>query len=178
MAAAGAAGSALDRIMTRYGDPKAGCLADEMNTTIQDVGGDLCSPLCHPSATPACPSGVPAGVSATPQCELTREDGGNGCVLVCSPTTDLASLRAGDAQCGLASCQPIQGVGVHLRRAAADAAAPHTVRGVRRDGVLRRRIQDAGLFGQVLVLLSVYVVRQHCDVVALHDRGQHHQFSS
>eukprot|EP00035_Acanthoeca_spectabilis_P006373 m.123738 g.123738 ORF g.123738 m.123738 type:complete len:504 (+) comp13471_c0_seq1:171-1682(+) len=97
---------------SHYGDPKSGCLADERNVTIDGVAGDLCAPICHPNATVPCPTDVPPGVTAKPACELTFKDGGKGCVLVCAPMVDAALLRAGDAQCGAGSCQPIQGVGV------------------------------------------------------------------
>lgn len=98
---------------THYGDPRKGCLDDERNVTITGVPGEICSPACHPKLQPACPTDVPSGVTAKPQCELTYSTGGKGCVLVCSAaSTSLAALRAGDAQCGGATCQPIQGVGV------------------------------------------------------------------
>ena len=95
-----------------YGDPSMGCLADERNVTITGLAGDLCAPICKPKATKPCPTDVPPGVSATPRCELTFQDKVKGCVLTCSPSTEEALLRAGDAQCGTGSCQPIQGVGV------------------------------------------------------------------
>merc|ERR1711998_639355 len=38
--------------------------------------------------------------------------GDKKCTLICSPSTDEASLRAGDAMCGKATCQPIQGTGI------------------------------------------------------------------
>ena len=97
---------------SHYGDPKTGCLPDERNVSIDGVAGDVCAPVCHPNATVPCPTDVPAGVTAKPACELKFQNGGQGCVLVCSPSVDAASVRAGDAQCGTGSCQPIQGVGV------------------------------------------------------------------
>ena len=90
---------------SHYGDPKMGCMPDERNVTVNGVAGDLCAPLCHPNATPACPTDVPTGVTAIPQCELTFKDSVKGCILVCSPSVDKASLRLGDAQCGAGSCQ-------------------------------------------------------------------------
>lgn len=95
-----------------YGDPKGGCLADERNITVQGLPGDLCSPLCAPSAKVPCPLDVPEGVTAQPRCDITYEDQGKGCCLTCAPTSDKTALRAGDAQCGAGSCQPIQGLGV------------------------------------------------------------------
>lgn len=95
-----------------YGDPKGGCLPDEHNITVEGIGGDLCSPKCSPKSKTPCPTDVPSGVTAQPHCEITYQDKTKGCCLICSPSTDVASLRAGDAQCGAGSCQPIQGVGV------------------------------------------------------------------
>merc|ERR1719272_1981421 len=79
---------------THYGDPKAGCLTDEQNITLQGrgnpwvVAGDFCSPKCQlpdPSEPVyKCPSDIPTGVTAKPQC---AQIGGRQlppfCALVC-----------------------------------------------------------------------------------------------
>merc|ERR1711924_515936 len=73
------------------------------------LSGSFCSPDC---ASAACPTDVPSGVTAKPQCALQSTTGDKKCALICSPSTDEASLRAGDAMCGKATCQPIQGTGI------------------------------------------------------------------
>merc|ERR1712195_342026 len=60
----------------------------------------------------ACPTDLPAGVTAAPQCAIKSSTGDKMCALICSATTDYFSLRAGDAMCGKATCQPIQGTGI------------------------------------------------------------------
>ena len=106
-----------------YGDPASGCLPDERNATVDGMPGDLCAPMCTPNSTSPCPSDVPTGVTAVPQCELTFDDKAQGCCLVCSPSTEVAALRAGDAQCGAGSCQ--RGVSRHtIGGAAASSLAP------------------------------------------------------
>merc|ERR1711871_1409189 len=98
---------------THYGDPYIeACKSDEVNITITNVTGAFCSPKCTLGIF--CASDVPAGVTAKPQCALQSSSGGaKYCALICSPTTDEASLRAGDAQCSAnGSCKPISGVGV------------------------------------------------------------------
>merc|ERR1719421_1701757 len=94
---------------THYGNPADGCEADEQAVRVQGLSGTFCSPDC---ASAACPTDVPSGVTAKPQCALQSTTGDKKCALICSPSTDEASLRAGDAQCGKATCQPIQGVGI------------------------------------------------------------------
>merc|ERR1719421_1476900 len=94
---------------THYGNPADGCEPDEQAVKVQGLAGTFCSPDC---ASAACPTDVPAGVTAAPQCALKSTTGDKKCALICSPSTDEASLRAGDAQCGKATCQPIQGVGI------------------------------------------------------------------
>jgi len=94
---------------THYGDPTKGCEADEQAVQVQGVTGAFCSPDCTSSA---CPTDVPSGVTAAPQCALKSTTGAKKCALICSATTDEASLRAGDAMCGEATCQPIQGTGI------------------------------------------------------------------
>ena len=79
---------------------------------ITGVKGSFCAPDCTPPA--ACPTDVPAGVTAKPQCALKASTGTDQkCALVCSPATDEASLRAGDAACGAgASCKSISSTGI------------------------------------------------------------------
>merc|ERR1711907_262661 len=86
---------------THYEDPKPnGCLSDEVAIQIQGIKGDFCTPKCTGIFKTKCPTDVPSGVTATPRCAL-----------MCSPSTDEKSLRAGDAQCGTGACKPIQGLG-------------------------------------------------------------------
>eukprot|EP00501_MAST-03F_sp_TOSAG23-6_P001132 GSMAST32.ASY1.ANO1.1175.1 assembled CDS len=94
-----------------YEDPMPnGCQAGEKALRIQGVTGDMCAPSCS-SAT--CPTDTPSGVTATPTCALSAPGGSKYCALICSPSVDESSLRAGDAQCGVnASCKAISGVGV------------------------------------------------------------------
>merc|ERR1719199_957714 len=94
---------------SHYGDPASGFMSDEEAVQVKGVPGDFCSPDCK---SQACPTDVPSGVTAHPQCALKTTTGDKRCALLCSPSTDEASLRAGDAQCGSATCQPIQGVGL------------------------------------------------------------------
>merc|ERR1719453_1392036 len=94
---------------THYGDPATGCMSDEQAVRVNGVKGDFCSPDCK---SQACPTDVPDGVTAQPQCVLKTTTGDKRCALLCSPSTDEASLRLGDAQCGTGTCQPIQGVGL------------------------------------------------------------------
>merc|ERR1712166_1683811 len=94
---------------THYGDPAVGCEADEQAVQVQGLAGKFCSPDC---ASAACPTDVPAGVTAAPQCALKTSASEKRCALICSASTDLKSLRAGDAVCGNATCQSIQGTGI------------------------------------------------------------------
>ncbi|GAB5368550.1 hypothetical protein AAMO2058_001329000 [Amorphochlora amoebiformis] len=88
---------------THYGDPKTGCMSDEVAVQIQGIKGDFCSPKC--SFVKSCPTDVPSGVTATPQCALQSTTGDQYCALLCT--------SADDAQCGSnASCKPIQGLGI------------------------------------------------------------------
>merc|ERR1712086_122407 len=98
---------------THYGDPyEHACESDEVNITITGIGGAFCSPKCTLGVF--CAKDVPTGVTAKPQCALQSSSGGaKYCALICSPTTDEASLRAGDAQCSAnGSCKAISGTGV------------------------------------------------------------------
>jgi len=98
---------------SHYEDPKPnGCQSDEQAIQIQGVKGDFCTPKCTGILKTKCPTDVPAGVTAKPQCALKDTSGNKYCALLCSPSTDEASLRAGDAQCGKATCKAIQGVGL------------------------------------------------------------------
>jgi len=85
---------------THYGDPKEGCLSDELEITIQGITGDFCSPMC--SNTKECPVDVPSGVTSEPQCALTDASDPNKkyCALICSPTLPILDQKAADAQCG------------------------------------------------------------------------------
>merc|ERR1711988_127304 len=94
---------------THYGNPADGCMPDEQSVKVQGITGDFCSPDC---ASASCPTDVPSGVTARPQCALQSTTGDKKCALICSPSTDEESLRAGDAMCGEATCQPIQGLGI------------------------------------------------------------------
>merc|ERR1711881_275451 len=98
---------------THYEDPKPnGCQSDEVSIQIQGIKGDFCAPGC--SLFKPCPKDLPSGVTAKPQCVLQDASTKKKyCALICSPSTDEASLRAGDAACGQnASCKSIQGTGV------------------------------------------------------------------
>ena len=98
---------------THYGDPFDGpCMSGEVNVTVTGVAGSFCSPECKLGIF--CPKDVPAGVTAKPQCALQdQKTQSKYCALICSPSTDELSLRAGDAQCGAkASCKAISGVGL------------------------------------------------------------------
>jgi len=95
-----------------YEDPNTtgSCQAGEEAVQIQGIKGKMCSPKC--SSTGACPTDVPKGVTAKPTCAL-QGMGGKFCALICSPSTDERSLRAGDAMCGAnASCKAISGTGI------------------------------------------------------------------
>mmetsp|Transcript_30757 Transcript_30757/g.53962 ORF Transcript_30757/g.53962 Transcript_30757/m.53962 type:complete len:131 (-) Transcript_30757:118-510(-) len=89
---------------THYGDPKAGCMSDEVAVQIQGLSGDFCTPQC--SLFKACPADVPAGVTAKPMCALQSSSGGKFCALICTPA-NAANV------CGPnASCKSISGVGI------------------------------------------------------------------
>ena len=84
--------------------------ARKLEVSIQGVPGAVCTPVC---TSGKCPTDVPSGVTATPTCALQdASSGAKYCALICSPSVDLKSLRAGDAQCGGATCQPISGTGI------------------------------------------------------------------
>lgn len=98
---------------THYGDPAGGCQSDEQAVQVTGVTGDFCSPACTGILKSTCPSDVPDGTTATPQCALQDSaSGAKYCALICSPSTEFKMLRAGDAQCGTGTCQPISGVGL------------------------------------------------------------------
>merc|ERR1712070_1340603 len=51
---------------SHYADPfKSACESDEVNITIQDVSGAVCSPACTGLFKMHCPSDVPSGIVAT-----------------------------------------------------------------------------------------------------------------
>lgn len=98
---------------THYGDPKDGCLSDEVEVTIQGVSGDFCTPKC--SLFKPCPTDKPDGVTAEAQCAL--KDSGSGksfCALICSPSLPILDQKAADEQCGEnATCKDVQmGIGI------------------------------------------------------------------
>jgi len=98
---------------THYGDPKNGCLSDEMEVTIQGVAGDFCTPKC--GFFKHCPTDVPTGVTAQPQCALQDSSTHTkACALICSPTLPILDQKVADSQCGTnASCKSVQmGVGI------------------------------------------------------------------
>ncbi len=51
---------------THYEKPP--CRSDEVDASIQGMGGEVCAPECDASGT--CPTDKPAGTKATPQCML------------------------------------------------------------------------------------------------------------
>ena len=76
------------------------------------VPGAVCAPSC---TSAPCPTDVPDGVLAFPTCALQNPSNGDKyCALICSPSQNV--LRGGkmvnDAQCGGATCQPVQGTGI------------------------------------------------------------------
>jgi len=98
---------------THYEDPKGGCQSDEVEVSIQGIGGDFCSPKC--SFFKKCPTDIPTGVTAAPQCALQDSASHEKyCALICSPTATIVNQKAADAQCGTnASCKSLQlGLGV------------------------------------------------------------------
>jgi len=98
---------------THYEDPKGGCQSDEVEVSIQGIGGDFCSPKC--SFFKKCPTDIPTGVTAAPQCALQDSASHQKyCALICSPTATIVNQKAADAQCGTnASCKSLQlGLGV------------------------------------------------------------------
>jgi len=68
---------------SHYGDPFAGCAADEITVGIQGMSGEVCAPKC--AADLSCPTDVPLGVTALPQCALQDGAGNKYCVLECTP---------------------------------------------------------------------------------------------
>jgi len=88
-----------------YGDPKAGCTADDVPIRIQSISGDFCSPKCKFGIVcPACPTDL----SGTPRCALEDSTTGSKyCALTCDPEKE--------GSCGTnasVSCKAIQGSGI------------------------------------------------------------------
>merc|ERR1712146_268934 len=84
---------------THYGDPKNGCMSDEIEVQIQGISGDFCTPKC--GFFKRCPSDLPTGVTAAPQCAIQDSSTKQKyCALICSPTLPIADQNAADAQCG------------------------------------------------------------------------------
>ena len=79
---------------THYGDPRDGCLWDEVRLEA------ACAPRC--GADGACPRDVPPGSTATPACAITDGAGVKLCVLECA---------SGDCPAG-ASCDRVAGAGI------------------------------------------------------------------
>jgi len=102
---------------THYEDPNdGGCQSDEVDISITGITGSICSPKCTGIFKTKCPTDVPAGVTAEPECALQDSTSHEKyCALICSPSTDEASLRAGDAQCSSkASCKAVPNADVGL----------------------------------------------------------------
>jgi len=102
---------------SHYADPfKVACESDEVNITIQDVSGAVCSPACTGLFKMHCPSDVPSGVVATPQCALQDASSGSKyCALICSPSLPIVDQQVADTACGSdehISCKAISGVGI------------------------------------------------------------------
>merc|ERR1712127_383325 len=95
---------------THYEDPNAGgCQSDEVDIQITGVSGSVCSPKCTGIFKTKCPKDIPAGVTAEPECALQDSSSDEKyCALICSPSLDEASLRAGQLQ-GRAQrqCRPV-----------------------------------------------------------------------
>ncbi len=89
---------------SHYGDPKQGCLSDEISVQIQGVTGDFCTSAC--TVVKACPTDVPATCTATPMCALQEQTTKKKyCALICTPGDNDA--------CGTnASCKSISGTGL------------------------------------------------------------------
>merc|ERR1712123_227639 len=87
---------------SHYENPANGCQAGEISLQIQGVAGTICVPECGSGGS--CPTDLPSGCTANPQCALRGPTGAQYCALLCDPS------QAG--QCGPATCQPIQGVGI------------------------------------------------------------------
>ena len=102
---------------SHYEDPNdGGCQSDEVDISVTGITGSFCSPKCTGIFKTKCPKDVPAGVTAEPECALQDSSSNEKyCALICSPSLDEASLRAGDAQCSTkASCKAVPNAGVGL----------------------------------------------------------------
>jgi len=89
-----------------YGDPKNGCLSDELDVTVTGVSGDFCSPTCPKQV---CPSDVPSGTTAKPECilEMQGQSKPTHCCLVCVPG------GSGTDGCPTnATCKSISSIGI------------------------------------------------------------------
>ena len=65
---------------THYGNPKNGCLSDEIKGGIEGADGEVCLPNC---TSHACPTDEPAGTTAFPMCAVSDGEGHKYCVLQC-----------------------------------------------------------------------------------------------
>lgn len=92
-----------------FDDPfqPAGCLADEMNVTVQGVKGSFCAPKCDASGS--CPTDVCPGTVAKPTCALQDGTGQKFCALLCNPKSNGTSVCSSDEHM---TCQPIQSTGL------------------------------------------------------------------
>jgi len=92
-----------------YGNPTAGCMADEESVSITGISGDFCSPKCTKLLfLHFCTKDVPTGTTANPECVLETQGSSSPtqCALVCNPAAEDAGCPKG------ATCQPIQTIGL------------------------------------------------------------------
>jgi hypothetical protein len=83
-----------------YGDPRTGCMTDEVPIKIQGVRGGVCTAHCS-QVDGSCPQDKPDGAVALPRCVLeNRATGEKFCALMCS-----AGMSCGEG----ASCKIVQG---------------------------------------------------------------------
>jgi len=65
---------------THYGNPKNGCLKDEISGGVQGADGVCCLPNCTKND---CPTDEPTGTTAFPMCAVSDGKGHKYCVLQC-----------------------------------------------------------------------------------------------
>lgn len=70
----------LQGAKSHYGDPKDGCLKDEISGGVQGADGVVCLPDCTKNA---CPTDEPTGTTAFPMCAVSDGKGHKYCVLQC-----------------------------------------------------------------------------------------------
>mmetsp|Transcript_37230 Transcript_37230/g.90425 ORF Transcript_37230/g.90425 Transcript_37230/m.90425 type:complete len:174 (+) Transcript_37230:55-576(+) len=94
-----------------YGHPPDDCEKDEIAVQINGIPGAICTAKCTDFLP--CPKDVPKGVTAEPTCALQDQAGNHYCILLCKPDKKDSNLRkSGDGECGDATCQPAQGLGI------------------------------------------------------------------